>query len=636
MKIAYSHLISRIKEKPSISELSKYLFQLGHEHEIEDGIFDMEFTPNRGDCLSVNGLLRDLSVFYTISLNNDLYSAEIDKLDFNFKNLSKNICPKISFLKIEVDSIPQEYSGVLKNYFLDLNLNSVNFFTDISNYVSYETGQPTHCYDANSISDRLFFQEIDHEVQFETLLESKINLTKKNSVFIQNDKVINLAGVVGGKETSCSSSTKTVIIECAYFKPEAIIGKSVKYDIHSEASHKFERGVDPECHEAVLRRFIKIVSDHSTIKNLAIFTQGEKETALNKIVMDLDKINKILGIDIEEKECNNYLSRLGFDNDGDFIKIPSYRHDISSLNDLAEEVGRVIGYDNIPRKEIAIPKNNNKEDFKSIENKLRLFLLDQGFYEVINNPFVSHNSKDSIMVDNPLDSNRKYLRTNILDSLVENVLFNERRQKDSIKLFEISDIYTVNKNINKKRKLSLIASGRIGLNYEDFSKKINKNYLQLLFSKISQKPIFDFKTISREGLDTKINSEIVGLEIDIDKFSRDIFAYNEIAKPPKDFKQYVPITDLPSSIKDISYSVKDYNNLAKLQELLLNYQSDIIRKKFIFDYFYNEKRQEIKVGFRFIFQSKEKTLTSSEIDIVYNKILRDSLDIDGIEIPGLH
>lgn len=636
MKIAYSHLVSRIKDKPSVSELSKYLFQLGHEHEIENGIFNMEFTPNRGDCLSLNGLLRDLSVFYTTSLNNEIYGAEIDKLDFNFENLSKNICPKISFLEIEVDNIPREYSGVLKNYFSDLNLNSTNFFTDISNYISYETGQPTHCYDANSLSDRLFFKEIDHEVEFETLLESKINLTKKNSVFIQNDKVINLAGVIGGKKTSCSSATKTVLIECAYFKPEAIIGKSVKYDIQSEASHKFERGVDPECHEAVLRRFIKIVSDHSSIKNIAIFTEGKKENMAKKILMDVGKINKILGIEIREEECIGYLSKLGFDTDGDFIKIPSYRHDVSSLNDLAEEIGRVIGYDNIERKEIAIPVSN-KKDNESIENKLRYFLLDHGFYEVINNPFVSRTSKDAIMVDNPLDSNRKHLRTNILDSLIENLLFNERRQKDSIKLFEISDIYTINNNkVNKKRKLSLIASGRIGLNYEDFSKKINKNYLKLLFSKISEKQVFDFKTISREGLDTKINSEIVGLEIDIDEFSRDILSYNETAKSPKDFKQYVPINDLPSSTKDISYSVKNPNNLDKLQELLLNYQSDIIKKIFIFDYFYNEKYQEIKVGFRFIFQSKEKTLTSSEIDIVYNKILSDSLDIDGIEIPGLH
>jgi len=139
--------------------------------------------------------------------------------------------------------------------------------------------------------------------------------------------------------------------------------------------------------------------------------------------------------------------------------VPSFRSDIRTQNDLAEEVARVIGYDNIPRLEISIPKSE-KPNYKDIENKLRYFLLDHGFYEVINSPFVSLKSEEAIKVDNPLDSNREFLRTNITDSLIENLLFNERRQKDSVKLFEISDIYSSNNGISKERKLSLIASGR--------------------------------------------------------------------------------------------------------------------------------------------------------------------------------
>ena len=111
----------------------------------------------------------------------------------------------------------------------------------------------------------MVFQELDINQEFETLLDKKINLTGKNSVFLQDGKVINLAGVVGGKSTSCSPETQPALIECAFFKPEAIIGKSLKYDIHSEASHKFERFVDPECHEMVIRRFIDIVNDLSLI-----------------------------------------------------------------------------------------------------------------------------------------------------------------------------------------------------------------------------------------------------------------------------------------------------------------------------------------------------------------------------------
>jgi phenylalanyl-tRNA synthetase beta subunit len=219
--------------------------------------------------------------------------------------------------------------------------------------------------------------------------------------------------------------------------------------------------------------------------------------------------------------------------------------------------------------------------------------------------------------------------------LVDNLLYNERRQKDSVKLFEISDIYSSNNGINKKRKLSIIASGRVGLNFEEFSKKINKNYMEEIFNEISPDEVFDFNIISRDLLDTKVKNEIISLEVSIDRFSNDILSYKEISKPPRSFNQYDPISDLPSSFKDISYSIKDYSKVYELQGLLLNYQSNIIKDVYIFDYFKNEKNEEIKIGFRFIFQSKDETLTSEVIDNVLGDIIKSSLEIKGIDIPGL-
>ncbi|MDA8926501.1 phenylalanine--tRNA ligase subunit beta [Gammaproteobacteria bacterium] len=634
MKIAYRHLVQHIEETPSIEHISNKLFQLGHEHEIDGDILDMEFTPNRGDCLSINGLLRDLAVFYTVKINQEIYTEKLNELQLDFENLSESTCPKISFLKLEIDQIPETYKNSLDNYFSDLGLNKNNFFTDVSNYLSYETGQPTHCYDANSMSGKLLFHEIEKNEEFETLLDKKITLTGKNSVFSLSSEVINLAGVVGGKNTSCSTDTKTVIVECAFFQPEAIIGKSVKYDIQSEASHKFERGVDPECHDKVLRRFIKLVSDHANIKDISIMSYKSKDNPIHQIPVNVKKINQIIGINISEKEYLNHLSKLGFDVEEGLVKVPSFRSDIKTQNDLAEEVARVIGYDNIATSKISIP-NNERTNNKAIENKLRFFLLDNGFYEVINSPFVSLAAEEAIKVDNPLDSNREYLRTNITNSLLENLLFNERRQKDSIKLFEISDVYSSSNGISKKRKLSIIASGRVGENYKDFSKKINKKYLVMLFQKILPNEVFDFKLVSRDLLDTKIKNEIVALEVDINRFSNDILSYKEVSQPPEGFAQYSPISDLPSSIKDISYSIKDYSKTQELQHLLLNYQSDIIKNIYIFDYFKNEKKEEIKIGFRFTFQSKKATLNSAEIELVYNEIVNKSLNISGISIPGL-
>ena len=635
MKIAYKHLVKNIIANPSIDEISNRLFQLGHEHEIENDIFNMEFTPNRGDCLSLNGLLRDLSVFYDVDANQEIYDEKLNILDIDFENFAQDICPQISFLKIEIESIPDKYKDYLNDYFIDLNLNKNNFFTDISNYISYENGQPTHCYDANKINGKLVFQELDTEQEFETLLGKNINLTNKNPVFLLNDKVINLAGVIGGIETSCSSDTKTALVECAFFKPEAIIGKSVKYDIQSEASYKFERFVDPECQDRTIRRFIKIVDEHTNIKDMSIISYNFKQNKVTKIPIKTNEINQIIGTNISEESYLNYLSKLGFIINDEHIEVPSYRSDIETQNDLAEEIARVIGYDNITSNEITIPKGK-KSNIHDLENNLRFFLLDEGFYEIINSPFVGSDSSNSISVDNPLDSNKKYLRSNLTESLLENLLYNERRQKDSIKLFEISDIYTVkNKKIHVTRKLGIIASGRAGHNYKDFSKKISKKYLTSVFKETLPNENFEFKVLNRELLNTKVKNEIICCEVDIANFSSDVLSYKKISKPPENFIEYSPISDLPYSIRDLSFSIKDFTELDKFIEYILEFKHKLLKEKYIFDYFNNEKNAEIKIGFRFIFQSADSTITEAQVNDIISVIIDHTEDIDGITIPGL-
>jgi len=635
MKIAYKHLVKNIIGNPSIDEISDRLFQLGHEHEIEKNIFNMELTPNRGDCLSLNGLLRDLSVFYDVKANQEIYNEELKMLDIDFENLSQDICPQISFLKIEIDSIPDQYKDYLNDYFIDLDLNKNNFFTDISNYISYENGQPTHCYDADKINGKLVFQELDTDQEFKTLLGKKINLTSKNSVFLLNNEVINLAGVVGGIETSCSSDTKTVLVECAFFKPEAIIGKSVKYDIQSEASHKFERFVDPECQDRTIRRFIKIVDEHTNIKDISVIAYKFKQNKVTKIPIDSNKINQIIGINISQDTYLNHLSKLGFNINDEHIEVPSYRSDIETQNDLAEEIARIIGYDNIARNKIIIPKGKISNIY-DLENKIRFLLLDEGFYEVINAPFVGDVSSNSISVDNPLDSNRKYLRSNLTESLLENLLFNERRQKDSIKLFEISDVYTLKDNkINVKRKLAIIASGRAGHNYKDFSKKISRKYLTSLFKEILPGENLEFSLLNRELLNTKVKNEIICCEIDMASFSSDVLSFKEISKPPESFIEYTPISDLPISIRDLSFSIRDFTELDKLQKYILEFEHELLKDVFIFDYFNNEKNAEIKIGFRFVFQSVDTTITEMQVNKIINVIISHIEDIDGITIPGL-
>lgn len=639
MKIPYSHIVKNIKQNVSIDHLSNKLFQLGHEHEIENDIFDMEFTPNRGDCLSLRGLLRDLAAFYDIENDLDLYQDNIEDLEINFKNLSKKACPKISFLMIEIDSKIKEYNDELKEYFKDLSLKRNNFFTDISNYVSYELGQPTHCYDLEKISLDISFELTNEKINFNTLFDKTLTLDgNKNAVFKSNNKIINMAGIMGSKETACSENTKSVLIECAFFDPEIIMGKSVKYDIQSEAAHKFERRVDPLCQEKALRRFIKIVSNHASIKQLKFFSEDNLNFIPNNIDYSHDRINSILGFNLDKDVHNSILKKLGFEFENNIVVVPSFRGDIISLNDLSEEIARVIGYDNINKEKLII--KSNKKIVHNKEKHIKNSLINKGFYEVINSPFVQDGNLQSVKLDNPLDSNKEYLRSNLKDSLLNNLLYNERRQKESIKLFEISKLYKTSKNKNlkndtiEKKCLGVIASGRIGNNYKDFSKKISVEYLlgelDDLISNNSCKP----EIISRSNLDTKIKSDIVYIAIDLDDISIDL---NFIEESESKFKPvlYKQISEYPSSYRDLSYSVRDLRDFEKLQQIIFSYTHATLKNVFVFDYYENRNADEIKIGFRFVFQSNEKTLTDIEIEKVLDAIISETLQLKSVEIPGL-
>ncbi len=633
MKIPYKYLSKSIESRPSIAELSDKLFHLGHEHEISDGIFDIDLTPNRGDCLSVDGILRELKLFYNISDERNIYEKDIPPFEFALFNNAKSACSNIAFLMVEIDELPKNYESYMEEYFLDLNIKRINFFTDISNYISFETGQPTHCYDASKIRGSITLNRLENDCKFETLLDKKINLVKGDLVFIDDNKeVINLAGVMGGRDTACSEKTKAVIIECAHFNPESIMGRSVKYDLNSEAAHKFERNTDPFCHDYVLRRLIRIIENHTNIINLKLFSESYDEIEKRQIPINISKINNILGTNIDEKECLTYLKKLGFNSYENTIEIPSYRNDIISINDISEEIARAIGYDNIKAQTIDITLNNDSK-LNSNEISIKESLIDEGFHEVINNPFVGKGSEESVLIDNPLDSNRKYLRTSLKNSLLENLLFNERRQKDCVKLFEISDLYS-NDVRDGKRSLGIIASGRRDKNYVDFSKKIDTKFVEQILIKNNVKQ-YEILEISRQSLNSKSKYPIIYCEISIEKTSSDNKKYNPISIEDINNFQYDAISEFPSSKRDLSFSVKDYSKCKKLEELILNFESTFLKDVFVFDYYKNEKTKEIKIGFRFIFQSKDKTLTVKEIENAMKNIIDESKKIKSVEIPGI-
>ena len=635
MKIAHKYLLEFLQDKPSENDISKKLFQLGHENSIENKIFDIEFTPNRGDCLSVYGLARDLNVFYPMNSNLKIMQGSIKPLNINFVNNAVDDCPKISFLNLKIEGEIKPYKPYLKSFFKDFNLKKNNFFTDISNYIAYEIGQPTHCYDYTKIGKLIEFNNINTDIEFHTLLDKKVNLSGKNCVFMSDGIVINLAGIMGGISTSCSYKTDNVLVECAYFRPESIIQKSVKYDLISDASYKFERGVNPDFQLFSLRRFIQIVSEHTKITELSLFSKEYKSTKTKEITFNEKNINKILGTNITKELYVSYLNKLGFNIVEKKIKVPTYRHDIENENDLSEEIARIIGYDNIKPKKFNI-SNKKKTSQKNKSQILRNFLIDQGFNEAINLPFTDKFSERSIEIINPLDASKKFLRTRLKESLLENALYNENRQCDSIKIFEIADLYNSNENQTPKRVLSLIVTGRQGHNYREFSKKLDKKYLIDVFKKINID--FDSKIIEeipRSSLKTKHKSKIFLLEISIDDLPENIFEYeSKTTSSLKIRKKYELVSEFPSSTRDISFLLSNEKLIKKLEDTLFNKKSNNLKSVFVFDFF-KKNKNHIKIGFRFVFQSSKETLTIEAIDSELNSIISDTLNLDGVQIPGL-
>ena len=633
MKICVSHLQRFIGQNSDIETLSKQLFQLGHENEIVDNMLDIEITPNRGDCLSLLGLARDLNVFYKTIHDLPIFEGDIEDFNLNFKNTSKINCPSICFLNISTTELPNNYISEVESYFSDLNLKKNNFFTDLSNYVAYEIGQPTHCYDAKMINGSITLSEEKINKNFLTLLDQEISLNESNLIFRDDKDIINLAGIIGGKKTSCTSQTKNVIVESAYFNPESITGKSTKYNINSEAAHKFERGVDPVMQEKALRRFIYLVQQHAEIKSLQIYKNSNQK--FNPIELDIDviKINKILGTDIKEKEYLKILSKLGFKIDQKII-VPSYRFDIKHQNDLAEEVARTIGYDDI--KSIKFKPYNQVSVKDEREEKIKQFLTNNGFYEVINMPFTKASEANSVIIDNPLDVNRAAFRSKLVDSLVMNLDFNERHQKDSIKLFEISNIYSHKEDLTYEKKLALLVSGKQGHNHKEFSMKLDKKYLIDVFKQID----FDcepfISAVSREKINSKIKNPIYVIEINFDQLIKEEIPWKTIELNQEiNFISYKDTSEYPSITRDISFSIENISTLEKIENRLLNYRNENLKDSFIFDFYNNEKNQAIKLGFRFIFQSNLKTLTDKEVDDQINNIINLVKGEGGVSVPGL-
>jgi phenylalanyl-tRNA synthetase beta subunit len=220
--------------------------------------------------------------------------------------------------------------------------------------------------------------------------------------------------------------------------------------------------------------------------------------------------------------------------------------------------------------------------------------------------------------------------------LISNLLYNERRQKDSIKLFEISDIYIKNPDLKQKKILGIIISGRLANDHLNFSKKLDQKYLNQLLNENLDNEYFKVVEISRNDLDTKKKDKIFYVEVALDDIPELFFSgLDETSNKSVNFVKYIPVSEFPSSTRDFSFSITNLSKVNEVIKILEGTSDSIIKNSFLFDFFKNEKTETVKLGYRFIFQSNSKTLSDEEINKKVDKIIAPIIELDGVSIPGM-
>ncbi|MCX6812709.1 MAG: phenylalanine--tRNA ligase subunit beta [Candidatus Berkelbacteria bacterium] len=589
-----------------------------------DSIFDLEITPNRGDCLSHLGVAREIA---------GLLSKTVRKLPIELKKSgevsdeisvsvsSPELCPKY-FARVVHNVKVEESPKWLKERLASCGITAINNIVDITNYIMLDLGQPMHAFDAEKIgSKRILVREGLENEEMVSLDGTNILLDSKTLVITDGEKPLAIAGVIGGADSGISVETNNVVLEAANFSAKSIRRTMKKFGLTTDSGQRFERGVDSQVAEYAINKAAKMVSEIAGGKVISGIEKFSSEIPVTTIKLEAEKVNKLLGTDLTEEAMTKILKRLGFSIVGDQVKVPSWRPDVQIWPDLAEEVARIYGFENIPRREIEA-ENSAKNDRYLVLEYTKDLLCDLGFNELINYSFVSDrdlsisgiNKNNLLEVANPIAPQNKFLRNSLLPGLFKNVSKNS--EFDPVLLFEIGNVFDKK---SENIQLSIVAAGK---KYDNFilsaADILSKNF------KISQPEIS--KLTSEELKSYKIKKQNVSyFSLPLLEIEKKLKSNVEkiMFKKYSDEISYHEISKYPSISRDLAFIVqKDISPKMIIDEI---YQiSNKIILVHLFDEFSSEK---IGVGkknlaFHIFLQDNERTLTDSEGEKIISEIIK--------------
>ncbi len=618
--------------------------------ELDDEVIDFELTSNRGDLLSILGMAYEIGAIYNTKVKDiDLSFKETGQINFNVEVKTDN-CPL--FLAKEVKNITiKESPTFIKNRLIASGIRPINNVVDISNYVMLETGQPLHFYDRDSLGDTIIVRMAEDNEELTTLDNEKRVLSSDDIVIANREGAVGLAGVMGGLTTEIETTTKNVLIESAIFNSTKI-RKTSKKILRSEASNRFEKGIDPRRTYMAIKRCCHLLEKYADATIVGGMVEVNNITIEDhQVEVSLDKINKVLGTTITKEEVEDIFIRLGFLvnlTDNLFkVTVPSRRLDIEIAEDLIEEVGRYYGMDKIKGSKLILPLQEGHTDNikRQIKNKMIAMGLNEALsYALIPESEVHKYTTDEFIhvnVADPMSEDRTTLRYSLLYSLEQVYEYNKARNFKDVCVFEIGKgFYKENDEYKEDTKLACLMTGKyyLDINNTNVDFYIIKGIVEELLDYLGYNGRYtiDVGNVPNE-LHPGVSASIVlqGNEIGIigklhpNVITDDVYVFEiNLDKLLRNRTSNIKFREIPKYLgmeKDVAFVVKQNITNKQIMDVIKKAGGKLLTNIEVFDVYVGDKvaPDEKSIAYNLKFEDSNKTLTEEEVMTIFNKIISD-------------
>ena len=617
-----------------------------------DIIWEIGVTPNRGDCMSHLGVARELSNYFDIPLIERTFKDQSSIKNILTANSGDTeLCSSYNSVEIENVQI-KESSLLLRTRLSAIGVRVINNVVDYTNYVLHDIGQPLHAFDRDKLFGTVSVRLANEGEEILTLDSQQRKLDSSSLIITDDDKPVALAGVMGGLETEVTDVTKNLLIESAYFDKVSIMNTSRKLNLISDASIRFERGIDRNIQNKGLERFVELFEDDQDILYSSIQEDRTSIYQSEYISLNKDDIKKLLGQDLEEefivKTLNNLQIPFEIKDNEIIFEQPSWRYDLERPVDLIEELAKHYGFNNF---DSSLPIGNNLNNYGNYWD-VRSYMLSKltsfNYFETQTLSFVEDSSnnlftpeKESVKVINPIDQTNQFLRTNLIHSLINVYKNNLIKNDESHAYFEINNVYSLNKNKEYKDipeqiySLGILLPSTIKNN--DFrNENTNIDIYYLVNTLNALLPGFTHEPIERPGMHANysysliFNNKIVGYfgqlsyklmdkyelqdPIYIAQLNLENISLNQIQN-----NKYTPLSQYPFLKFDLSFNVPSDFISIKLIDEIKNVLSENENKISIFDDFYKDDSRNL--GVRIETRSYQGTISEEESSELLEEIV---------------